>query len=165
MNATMGRRVEIVFQDKRWKELGLNKLAKPAARAVLEELGLGRHQVSVLACDDARISGLNRQFRGKTQATNVLSWPAWNLSTSAAGGQPDRPQTREPLGDIAIAWETCAREAADQGKSLPDHVSHLMVHAMLHLLGYDHVRSRDAKLMEGLEVKILAGLGVTDPYQ
>ena len=70
----------------------------------------------------------------------------------------------EPLGDIAIAWETCAREAADQGKPMAKHVTHLIVHGVLHLLGYDHVEEEDAALMEGLEVRILASLGVSDPY-
>ena len=83
MNATMGRRVEIVYQDKRWKELGLKNLARPAALAVLDELGLGRHPISVLACDDTRIAVLNGQFRGKPRATDVLSWPAADLAALA----------------------------------------------------------------------------------
>lgn len=165
MNATMGRRVEIVYQDKRWKELGLKNLARPAALAVLDELGLGRHPISVLACDDTRIAVLNGQFRGKPRATDVLSWPAADLAALAGGGLPDRPQKGAPLGDIALAWETCTMEATGQGKRLADHVSHLMVHAVLHLLGYDHLRPEDAALMEGLEVRILAGMGVSDPYQ
>jgi probable rRNA maturation factor len=85
------------------------------------------------------------------------------------GEAPDLPEPGEAddpesLGDIAIAWETCAREAEAQGKPMANHVTHLLVHGVLHLLGYDHVEDEDALLMEGLEVRILASLGVSDPY-
>jgi probable rRNA maturation factor len=76
-------------------------------------------------------------------------------------GQADET---EELGDIAISYETCAREAAEQGKSLDDHVTHLIVHAILHLLGYDHIDDSDAALMEGTEIRVLAKLGVSNPY-
>ena len=162
MNATMGKRFDFAWEDARWRDFGLKPLARAAARATLGELGLGRHHISILACDDARIAGLNAQFRGKPVPTNVLSWPAIDLSGKHG---PQAPAAGAALGDIAIAWETCVREAADQGKPMAAHVMHLIVHATLHLLGYDHVRARDAAVMEGLEVKILASLGLSDPYQ
>lgn len=163
----MGRLVEISWADARWKAIGLKPLAKAAAKATLRALGLnGRgHQISILACDDARIAGLNAQFRARLGPTNVLSWPAANLGAVTDGAEPEPPGPQTALGDVAIAWETCAREAAEQGKSIEDHVTHLIVHGTLHLVGYDHVRDRDAALMEGLEVRILASLGLADPYR
>lgn len=120
------------------------------------------------AVDDAAIADLNAEFRDKPQPTNVLSWPAQNLAPDVAGAQPAAPKADVfgdiPLGDIALAYETCTREAQEQGKTLSDHVTHLIVHGILHLLGYDHERDRDATVMEGLEVEILGKLGLDDPY-
>lgn len=160
----MGRWVEINLEDERWIKPGLKLLAKTAVKAVAAELGLGKHGISLLGCDDARITTLNASFRGKSGPTNVLSWPAVDLCPAADGGDPGLPAPKAALGDVAIAYETCVREALDQGKSLQDHVTHLLVHATLHLLGYDHQRKRDAARMEALETKVLASLGVSDPY-
>jgi probable rRNA maturation factor len=163
--------VDTVIEDDRWQAFGLAALAETAARAALSHLGHPAEtlEISLLGCDDARIAVLNGAFRGKPKPTNVLSWPAWDLAPEAPGGPPDDPETGtaeapEPLGDIAIAWETCAREAEDQGKPMRDHVTHLVVHGCLHLLGYDHETEADAALMEGHEVAILASLGLSDPY-
>lgn len=163
--------VETVIEDARWEAFGLAPLADRAARAALLGAGLPVEgfALSLLGCDDARIAGLNRDFRGKPQPTNVLSWPSEERAPEVAGQVPERPQPGtvddpEPLGDIAIAWDTCAREAEVQGKPLADHVTHLIVHGLLHLLGYDHATDEDAALMERLEVRILASLGVSDPY-
>ncbi|MDP2061746.1 MAG: rRNA maturation RNase YbeY [Phaeovulum sp.] len=161
--------VDIVFEDDRWQALGLQALADAAAGAVLADQRLsGDFEISLLACDDARIAALNADFRGKATATNVLSWPAEALATEEDGATPFAPDAEDPmgaeLGDIAIAWETCAREAAEQGKEIAAHVSHLLVHGVLHLLGYDHIREKDAALMEACELRILASLGVADPY-
>ena len=167
----MDPRVDIVIEDARWEAFGLEALAERACRAVLVHLGLGSEgfSVVVMGCDDARIAVLNADFRGKPQATNVLSWPSEERASDVAGETPDLPEAGdaedpEELGDIAIAWETCATEAADQGKPMADHVTHLIVHGMLHCLGYDHVEDADAELMEGREVEILASLGISDPY-
>jgi probable rRNA maturation factor len=163
--------VDTVIEDDRWQAFGLAALAETAARAALAHLGHPAEalEISLLGCDDARIAVLNGTFRGKPTPTNVLSWPAWDLAPEAPGGQPEDPETGtaedpEPLGDIAIAWETCAREAEAQGKPMRDHVTHLVVHGCLHLLGYDHETEADAALMEGHEVAILASLGLSDPY-
>ncbi|WP_414897165.1 rRNA maturation RNase YbeY [Rhodovulum sp. YEN HP10] len=163
--------IEILFEDDRWAEAGLERLAETACRETLTHLGLDpdAHEISLLACDDMRIAGLNETFRGKAAPTNVLSWPTEDLAAEADGDAPLPPEPEiegapVELGDIAIAWETCLREAREQGKPFNDHVTHLMVHGCLHLLGYDHVRSRDAALMEGIEVEILAKLGLADPY-
>ena len=163
--------VETAIEDARWKAFGLGPLAERAARAALAVVGLPVEgfAISLLGCDDARIAVLNADFRGKPQPTNVLSWPSQERGAEFAGEAPEPPEPGEaddpePLGDIAIAWETCAREAGEQDKPMVDHVTHLIVHGMLHLLGYDHVEEEDAALMEGLEVRILASLGVSDPY-
>ncbi len=126
-------------------------------------------EISVLACDDAQITILNADFRGKPKATNVLSWPSEERAAMSPGGLP-RPIETGPdglyeLGDIAISYDTCASEAVAAGKPLEDHLTHLIIHATLHLLGYDHESEADARLMEGLEVKILGKLGLDDPYR
>lgn len=163
--------VETLIEDPRWESAGLHTLADRAARAALAVVGLDPDgfAISLMGCDDARISALNAQFRGKPAPTNVLSWPAEDLASDVAGELPDQPQPGsaaepESLGDIAIAWDTCSAEADAQGKPFAGHVTHLVVHAVLHLLGYDHIDDEDASLMEGLEVRILASLGVSDPY-
>ncbi|MBB4052260.1 putative rRNA maturation factor [Devosia subaequoris] len=114
----------------------------------------GAAEVSVLLTDDAEQRELNAQWRGKDSATNVLSFPQI---------EPFAPVTGL-LGDITLARETLEREAADLGKSLEHHFTHLMVHGFLHILGYDHINEAEALQMEGLETQILAGLGIDDPY-
>ena len=154
--------IEVDYDDSRWRAPGIEALAEQAVAATLAHLGAGQCEVALLACDDARIAALNGAFRDKAQPTNVLSWPAHDLVPPAL---PRRdPDGSLALGDLALAWETCAREAADQGKSLENHATHLIVHGTLHLLGYDHERDEDATLMERLEVEILGKLGIADPY-
>ena len=108
--------------------------------------------LAVLLTDDAAVRRLNATWRGLDKPTNVLSFPAPPNDPSGA------------LGDIAIAFETTAREAAAEGKPLAHHLSHLAVHGFLHLVGYDHEEDAQAEEMEALERKVLAGLGVPDPY-
>jgi len=162
--------VDCVIEDARWEAFGLEPLGEAAARATLHGLGLATHgyQIVLMGCDDARIATLNADFRGKPQPTNVLSWPSEDRSADAPGAVPVYPEPDAvdavELGDIAVAWETCAREAAEQGKAQNHHVTHLVVHGILHLLGFDHVDDADAALMEQTEARILASLGVADPY-
>ncbi len=163
---------DIVMEDPRWNAMGLDALAENAAINTLEFLNFPTegYEIAVLACDDARIADLNTEFREKPTATNVLSWPAYELAPEQDGGTPNPPPAPDPsmgesLGDIAIAFETCQREAEDAGKPIADHVTHLIVHGVLHLLGYDHVRDRDATLMEGIETQILGKMGIADPYR
>lgn len=116
----------------------------------------GDSLTAILLGDDAALRALNRQFRGLDKPTNVLSFPA-------AG---EAPPAGVPLswGDVAIALETAAREAGEQGKSLADHLSHLVVHGLLHLFGYDHEAADEAEAMEAMEREILEGIGIGDPY-
>jgi probable rRNA maturation factor len=108
-------------------------------------------EVTILLADDAALQELNGQFREQDKPTNVLSFPAM-------------PEIAPHLGDVALAYETCAREAAEQGKSLGDHLAHLVAHGVLHLLGWDHQTDAEASEMEDLERTVLATLGVSDPY-
>jgi len=162
--------IDLLIEASDWDGTDIEALAEAACPATLTELGLELEgfSISILACDDARIAGLNTEFRDKPQPTNVLSWPAHDIALPL-GERPEMPQADgdgppHELGDIAIAHETCAREAAEQSKPFANHLTHLLVHSTLHLLGFDHINDEDAHLMEGLETRILATLGVPDPY-
>jgi len=155
--------VDLLIEDDRWNAVSIEALAEQACGAALAHLGIEEAEISLLACDDARIAELNGEFRDKPRPTNVLSWPSEERGAEAPGGDPLPPEDPE-LGDIAIAWETCLREAEAAGKPHKDHLTHLLVHGTLHLLGYDHIDDKDAALMEGLEVEILGKLGLADPY-
>ncbi len=161
--------IDLLLEDDRWAKAGLEELAQVACEATLAHLNLnGGFEISVLGCDDARISGLNAEFRDKPTPTNVLSWPSEDRAPMQPGQAPDLPDPSDPaqleLGDIAIAYETCAAEAGAAGKPLQDHVRHLMIHGTLHLLGYDHINDADAGLMESTEIAILANIGLANPY-
>jgi probable rRNA maturation factor len=127
-----------------------------AAAEVVRALPRASGEVSVVLTDDTRIRALNRQWRNIDKPTNVLSFPAPGAGTAA-----------EPalLGDVVIAYETTAREAAAEAKPFTHHVAHLAVHGFLHLLGYDHESDAEADEMERLETRILALLAVPDPYR
>ena len=162
--------VDCLTEDHRWEALGLEALAETAAAMALAHLRLDPVDfvISLLGCNDARIAELNADFRGKPQPTNVLSWPSEERGSDVPGKPPLSPLIDDhgptELGDIAIAYDTCAAEAVAAGKTLTAHATHLIVHGTLHLLGFDHERDLDATLMEKLEVEILGKLDVADPY-
>ncbi|MBW8783649.1 MAG: rRNA maturation RNase YbeY [Novosphingobium sp.] len=136
--------------------------AAEAAARVAPELANPRLTASVLYADDAEIHALNRHWRSKDKPTNVLSFPMLERADLLALG-PGGPE--EMLGDLALAAETCAREAADKGVPLADHAAHLLVHGLLHLAGHDHESGVEAAAaMEALEIKALASMGIADPY-
>lgn len=171
VSATMEPLVDIVIEDDRWEAFGLAPLADRATRAAMAELGLAPEgfTLCLMGCDDSRILELNGDFRGKAKPTNVLSWPSDERAAEVEGERPEAPEAGddddpESLGDIAISYDTCAAEAAQAEKPMADHVTHLVIHGVLHLLGYDHIREGDATLMEATEVRILARLGLSDPY-
>lgn len=153
-----------------WDTNALERVGTRAVVATLGVLGLAELEadLSILGGDDAHIARLNKAFRGKAAPTNVLSWPAQSLAPDTPGGRPCAPKAdafgEVPLGDVALAHETCAREATAQGKPFEHHVTHLIVHGVLHLLGYDHETSQDANRMETLERDILGKLDIDDPY-
>ena len=157
--------VDVIIEDDRWTDIGLEAMANRAISATLSHLNLKPEvwEVSLLACDDARITVLNSDFRAKPQATNVLSWPSEDRA--CPGKTPKLPEGDPELGDIAIAYETCMSEAKTGGKPPGDHVTHLIVHGLLHLLGYDHISDDDAHLMESVEIAILCKLGLPNPYE
>ena len=153
--------VELVEPSTRWRERlprrrALCVSAVEAALAAAKPRLTRRTEVSVVLADDALIRRLNRQWRRIDRATDVLSFPAYD----------ERPPPRAPMlmGDVVLAFETVAREAQEQGKSLADHMRHLVVHGVLHLMGYDHEAPDEAERMEALETEVLARLGVADPY-
>jgi len=149
--------IDVVILAPGWRKALPNApaLCRRAASAALAAIpskkprGAPRGAIAIALADDRALRELNHQFRGKNKPTNVLSFPA---------DEPDQ------LGDIALALQTLKREAAEQGKSLRAHLIHLVVHGTLHLLGHDHERPGQAKRMEDLERKVLAGLGLPDPY-
>ena len=144
---------EVEIEDAAWTEAlpGAEALVLEAADATLASEGAVGEGVTLLLTDDATIADLNRRFRQQDKPTNVLSFPA-----------PQNPERF--LGDIALAYGVCAREAREQGKPLKHHMQHLVAHGVLHLLGYDHVSDAQADEMENLERAVLAGLGIPDPY-
>ena len=149
--------LSIEIEHEAWEALpGLAALAERAVAAALEGRG-ETGAVTLLFTSDAEMQVLNRDWRGKDKPTNVLSFPAPDMPV------PEGEAT--PLGDIALACETVSREAAEQGKPLADHTAHLIVHGTLHLLGYDHETDGEAEDMENEERKILARLGIADPYE
>lgn len=141
--------IDVEIEDEAWSAAlpEAEALAETAARAALD----GEGGVVILLTDDASVAELNIRFRDKAGPTNVLSFPA-----------PDNPEGL--LGDIALAYGVCTREALEQGKPLAHHLQHLVTHGVLHLLGYDHLVDDEAEEMEALERRILAGLDIPDPY-
>ena len=155
--------LDIDIED--WPVGDWEALAVHAAEAAGEGeplLANARLVASLLFTSDAEVHTLNREWRQRDKPTNVLSFPMLEgaeLEDLAPDGPP------EMLGDIALAYETCAREAAEKGVTLEAHATHLIVHGLLHLAGHDHVESdQQAEAMEALETAILAKLGIADPY-
>ncbi len=161
--------VELSREDP-WPDGDWDALASRAARAAVAatphgELATGPAlvEISVRLTSDEEVRGLNRQYRGKDKPTNVLSFPMI---------QPDLIETVSQnsddgevlLGDLVLAHGICVAEAADKGISVADHLTHLVVHGVLHLLGYDHQGEGEAEHMEAIERDVLAGLGIADPY-
>jgi probable rRNA maturation factor len=147
--------IDILIEAEGWQNLPhATDLADRAARSALIAEGREAGAVAILLTDDRAMQALNAGFRGKDKPTNVLSFPA-----SAMPGAD-----LLFLGDIALGYETCQAEAFAEGKSLGDHLSHLVVHGCLHLMGYDHETEAQAEQMEERERVILASLGIADPY-
>jgi len=142
--------IEIEVEDAAWT-VAMPDAEAVVLRAATAALGTVEGDLVVLLTDDAEVQDLNKRFRDKDRPTNVLSFPA------AESAFPH-------LGDVVLGYAYCAAEAQAQGKTLSDHLSHLVVHGVLHLLGRDHEDEAEAEEMEAEEREILAALGVADPY-
>lgn len=141
--------IEVLVEDEGWNGM----LPDAPARAERAAMAAGGDGAVILLASDERLAALNARFRGRTGPTNVLSFPS--AGGEASGGH---------LGDVALALGVCATEARDQGKTLADHLAHLVVHGVLHLRGYDHQTPKEAARLESRERAILAKLGIADPY-
>jgi len=156
--------IDIVTHDASWP--GRGKIEKTVGRALRHTIAKAalpaddRNEVSVVLSCDEDVRKLNARYRGIDAATNVLSFAQFD---DLEPGH-DNPLPPGPLGDIVLARETLLREADQAGIPFLDHLSHLVVHGLLHLFGYDHVKDEDALIMEQLEIDILAELGIPDPY-
>ena len=152
--------IEEIWPTGDWAHLGQS--AASALTSLAPELANPRLAASLLFTSDNEVQALNREWRGKDKPTNVLSFPmleAYELARIASDGPPVL------LGDVALAHETCAREAAAKGVPLDHHAAHLIIHGLLHLAGHDHELSPlDAEAMEELEIKALALMGIGNPY-
>jgi probable rRNA maturation factor len=150
-------KLDIEIDCPRWREVPtLAEAAEKAAAQVTRATGCAG-DVAILLSDDATVAQLNARWRGQDRATNVLSFPA-------PEGMVAPPGSATPRGDVILAFETVSREAREQGKALRDHTLHLLVHGLLHLAGYDHLTDAQAQDMEELERRILASMGIADPY-
>jgi probable rRNA maturation factor len=156
----MTPRVEFVVGSPRWSAaLPARPLARETIAAAVVESGVALApgaELCIHLADDEHVRGLNARWRGLDQPTNVLSFPA---------SAPAEIAKAQLIGDIVLAFETLTREAADEGKPLADHYRHLVAHGFLHLIGFDHDNEADAERMEAIETRILARLGVADPYR
>jgi probable rRNA maturation factor len=153
----MGMNLTILTHDDRWK--GLAPTVKRAAEAALAKKRIKKAAVTFVLTNDAEVKTLNRDYRGKDKPTNVLSFP----DGSKEMGSDEKPVVN--FGDVVLAYETIAREAAEQGKALKAHLTHLTIHGVLHLLGYDHEAESEAEAMESLEIAILSSMGIANPYE
>lgn len=151
--------IDIAVETEGWPgEDVLDALAMRAVSAAMDELLIdaGRTELSLVFTGDKQVRALNKQWRGQDKATNVLSFPA--SPTVSGNGLPPM------LGDVVFARETILREAELEGKSFDHHLTHLIVHGFLHLLGHDHETDDKAEEMEGVERRVLAALAIADPY-
>jgi probable rRNA maturation factor len=147
-------KLDISIEDEGWR--AIRGLKRRTHEALLLALGRRKAAVSVLFTSDRAVKKLNGAWRGKNKPTNVLSFPAAGMPIPR--GQP------KPLGDIVLAYGVVAREAKAQGKTLAAHTMHLLVHGALHLLDYDHESDGEARIMEQREIRLLARLGIENPY-
>jgi probable rRNA maturation factor len=149
--------IEVIVRSARWRKRPAAKtIVKKAVLAAAHAVSTPRTELAIVLSDDSAIQTLNRDWRGKNAPTNVLSFPA---------ATPGKTGSAAPyIGDVIIAYQTVAREAAAEGKPFNHHLAHLAVHGFLHLLGYDHENDREAQKMERLERRILKRLAVPDPY-
>jgi len=170
--------LEVILQDPAWSAAVADAAAcceAAAAAALAAAAPAAAGGVCIVLAGDDDVRALNAHYRGEDKATDVLSFP-YSAGPDGAGPDGDgappdgggddqtAPDEAAPLGDVILAFGICSADAAAEAKPLRNHLSHLVVHGILHILGYDHVTEDDAHIMEALETRILAGLGLPDPY-
>lgn len=158
-------KIELIMEEPKWEMLELSEIAYSACKAAIRNAKVRSDKcgIAVLACSDARITELNHRFRNENKPTNVLSWPT---TTEVAKFPHENHKTHLPhLGDIALSWETCSKEATEWQLKLEAHVSHLIIHACLHLMGFEHKNNIEANKMQQIEIKALASIGIPSPYE
>jgi probable rRNA maturation factor len=158
--------IDIAVNEPAWRKAGIDIDAlfpdvagRALSAARVPALKDKDAEISVVLTNDAEIKTLNHDYRDKDKPTNVLSFPLMDINSGAPLGDP------VALGDVVFAYETIAREAKEQDKSFVDHLTHLLIHGVLHLVGYDHIADQEAEIMEKLEIHILKGLGIENPYK
>jgi len=152
----------IIIEDSRWNCINLDSMAKEIMKKAFDINNVDgkNYEVSILACSDSKIKELNKKFRKKNFATNVLSWPS--IETKNSQNYPERNIF---LGNIAISFDQCAKEALEYKNTFYNYVIHMLTHSLLHLLGFDHSNEKNTEEMESLEIKILKELNISNPYK
>lgn len=151
--------IDICREEEAWSDAQAEVALTAAKLAWMADGGADKGrpgELSLVLANDAMVRDLNRDWRGKDKPTNVLSFPAED--------EMDIPEAPRMLGDVVLAYETLCREAEAQSKRVEDHLSHLVIHGVLHLLGYDHIEDIEAQEMEALEAQLLESLGISNPY-
>ena len=169
----MSAKINIQFQEKKWSKVDLRKLSKKAFKSTFKILSYPQLfkflEVSILACNDKKIKEYNKKFRDKDKATNVLSWPRLEINAEIYWKKRFfifNLFTRRNFGygDIAISYDTCLKKAKELNFTFEDYTIHMLIHSCLHLLGFDHKKKSDFKLMKEVEIKSLRDCGIKNPY-
>ncbi len=166
-------KADIVFEDMRWRKLPLEKIASASLNLIETDMldSNKDFEISILATNDFGMIQLNEQSRGFNESTNILSWPEYNYERVKPGAFPKRKSKRfqyyegpDFLGNIAISFDRCFIEADQRQIDVKDHITHLLIHGCLHLIGFEHEDELDATLMEETEKRLLLELGIKNPY-
>ena len=166
-------KANIVYKDDRWKKIPLQKIAQSSLNLIVDKILHKEKQleISILASNDFELAKLNKQYRGSSTPTNILAWPEHDFKRSTPGALPNYTSTSygdfdglDFIGNLAISFDRCSIEAQEENISLEDHITHLLIHGFLHLIGFDHENELDATLMEEIEKRLLFQLGIKNPY-
>ena len=166
--------VDITYNDDRWKEFPFEAIAKRVFILIQDTILQEKKcfEISILVSNDEEIRHLNKNFRGFNQSTNVLAWPQYEYRISRPGDFPERISILTDhldgsfcLGDLAISYDTCLHESQVTNIKFEDHVTHLLIHGGLHLIGFNHETERDALRMQEIEIRVLSKMGIGCPYE
>lgn len=167
-------KANIVYKDDRWKKIPLQKIAQSSLNLIVDKILHKEKQleISILASNDFELAKLNKQYRGSSTPTNILAWPEHDFKRSTPGALPNYTSTSysdfeglDFIGNLAISFDRCSIESEETNIIFDNHLTHLLVHGCLHLIGFDHHDELDARLMEDVERKLLSELGIKNPYE